>query len=89
MQLIPCTVVLYDKGGTIERAGCLVTGCQIKVAPRSHSSRPMASPMYGIIINHSLKTLLLHLIYRNETQQVRKFEGPIIILFVRWTMHSL
>ena len=40
-----CTVVLYDKGGTIQQAGCLVTGCQIKVASRSHSSRPMASPM--------------------------------------------
>ena len=26
------TVVLYDKGGTIQRAGCLVTGCQIKMA---------------------------------------------------------
>ena len=36
--MIPCTVhtvVLYDKGGTIQRAGCLVTGCQIKVASRS------------------------------------------------------
>ena len=45
LQLIPCTMVLYDKGGTIQRAGCLVTGCQIKVASRSYSSRPMASPI--------------------------------------------
>ena len=30
-------MVLYYIGGTIKRAGCLVTGCQIKVASRSHS----------------------------------------------------
>ena len=31
-QLILCTVVIYDKGGTFQRAGCLVTGCQIRMA---------------------------------------------------------
>ena len=29
-QLLPCTVVLYVNGGTIQPAGCLVTRCQIK-----------------------------------------------------------
>ena len=29
------TVVLYDKGGTIQRVGCLITGCQIKMASRN------------------------------------------------------
>ena len=28
-QLIPCTVVLYDKEVTIQRAGFLFTSCQI------------------------------------------------------------
>ena len=46
-QLLPCTVVLYDKGGTIQGAGFLVTVFQIKVACRRQSSRPMASPMQG------------------------------------------
>ena len=41
-QLIPFTVDLYNNGGTIQRAGCLVIGCQIKMAS---SSRPMVSPM--------------------------------------------
>ena len=44
-HFIPRTLIYYDKGGSIKRAGCLVTGCQIKMASRSHSSRPMASPM--------------------------------------------
>ena len=35
-----CSVVLYDKGGTNQRAGCLVTGCQIKMASKSRGSRP-------------------------------------------------
>ena len=29
-QLIPCTVVLYDKGGTIQRAGCQLPGDRLK-----------------------------------------------------------
>ena len=46
-QLLPCTVVLYDNGGTIQRAGCPVTGCQIKMTSRSRTSRQMASSMRG------------------------------------------
>ena len=46
-QIIPCTVVIYGKGGTIQRSGCLVTGSQIKMASKSRSFRPMASPMRG------------------------------------------
>ena len=26
-QLIPCTEVLNDKGGTIQRAGCMISEC--------------------------------------------------------------
>ena len=36
-----------DTGGTIQQAGYLVTMCQIKVASKSHSSRPMALPVQG------------------------------------------
>ena len=40
-QLIPCTVVLCDKGGTIQRAGCLnVYGCKrFQKASKLSSSR--------------------------------------------------
>ena len=40
-------VVLYDKGSAIQQAGYLVTMCQIKVASKSHSSRPMALTVQG------------------------------------------
>ena len=54
-QFKPCTVVLYDKGCTIQRTGCLVTGYHIQVASRSHAgSRPMASPMQGMSIYFAL-----------------------------------
>ena len=29
-QLIPCTVALYDKGGTIQRAGCQLSGDKLR-----------------------------------------------------------
>jgi hypothetical protein len=36
-------VFFYDKGGKLQQAGWIVGWCQLKVASRSHSSRPIAS----------------------------------------------
>ena len=49
-QLIPCTVVLYDKGGTIQRADCLVTRCQIKMATETQIINPFLNSR--ITANH-------------------------------------
>ena len=35
VQLIPCTVVLYDKGGKIQQPGYLVTECWTKIANKT------------------------------------------------------
>ena len=44
LESISFKATSYIQWGKIQRAGCLVTGCQIKVASRSHISRPIASP---------------------------------------------
>ena len=39
-QLTPCTVVLYDKGGTNQRAGCLALSFPTLDHPPSYSFNP-------------------------------------------------
>ena len=51
------------KVGTIKRAGCLVTGCQIKMASRSRSSRPMAHPCEVMRGNTSIQD---HFLFQNN-----------------------
>ena len=56
-QLIPCTVVIYDKGGTIQRAGCLIIKCWIYMASRSHIPRPPRSYL-GEIMKKAIQKAL-------------------------------
>ena len=54
-QLIPCTVVLYDKEGTIQRSGCLITKCWIYMAPRSYIPRLRQWPYLGEIMKNAIE----------------------------------
>ena len=50
--LYKCTMIFYDKGGTIQRAGCLVTRCQIKVAERGTCVKGSVSQKVSNKENH-------------------------------------
>ena len=61
-QLIPCTVVLYDKGGTIQWAGCLRPGVSASVSSNANDHMISSTEVYWFFILKSCLTFLKGLI---------------------------